>query len=560
MGRWLARGLVAMVAVIAVGSAPAAATTTNLLTNGDFETGTTSGWAAQSSTLAAVPGGHSGLYAGQATNGTATNFGLTANPAPVVKATTAGTVYTATGWVKTQNAVGKSVCLRVIEIAASGSQLATPTSCIVMSTTWQAFPAIDYVAQQSGSTIKYRIYEKGAVAGNAYQVDDLGLTASSGGSTAPAPPALSGQAVSSSEIDLSWTEASSGIASYAVYRDGSLATTVAGTQQSFNDTGLAAGSTHSYVVHAIDTAGQDSGPSNTVTRTTQSGGGVSGQTIAAAGDIACDPKSASFNGGDGTAKACQQKWTAQEVQGMGVDAVLPLGDLVYDCGGPAEFSGSYDPSWGAFKGISYPAIGNHEYQATSTVDTDCTPNGSGYYNYWGATAGDPSKGYYSWTLGSWLMVSLNANCKIVSCAATSPQVSWLKQQLSATSQPCILAYWHQPLFSSAGGATAGTKPFWNALYAAHADVVLNGHAHVYERYPKQNPSGTADSAGIREFIVGTGGNSHGKMQTTPPAGAVFDATTYGVMKMTLGASSYSWSFQPDGHSGSFTDSGSESCN
>ena len=49
-------------------------------------------------------------------------------------------------------------------------------------------------------------------------------------------------------------------------------------------------------------------------------------------------------------------------------------------------------------------------------------------------------------------------------------------------------------------------PFWDALYQAGADVVLNGHDHNYERFAPQNPSGQPDpTQGIREFVVGTGG-------------------------------------------------------
>jgi hypothetical protein len=36
------------------------------------------------------------------------------------------------------------------------------------------------------------------------------------------------------------------------------------------------------------------------------------------------------------------------------------------------------------------------------------------------------------------------------------------------------------------------KPFWEALYAAKADVVLNGHIHNYERFAPQTPSGVED--------------------------------------------------------------------
>jgi hypothetical protein len=145
-------------------------------------------------------------------------------------------------------------------------------------------------------------------------------------------------------------------------------------------------------------------------------------------------------------------------------------------------------------------VGNHEYE---------TAGASGYFGYFGAAAGDSSKGYYySYNLGEWHIVSLNSMCGYVGgCGSTSPMVSWLEQDLAANPKACTLAYWHHPLFSSGyHGNNPRMKPSWDALYAADAEVMLNGHDHNYERFAPQRPSGAADSErGIREFVVGTGG-------------------------------------------------------
>jgi hypothetical protein len=54
------------------------------------------------------------------------------------------------------------------------------------------------------------------------------------------------------------------------------------------------------------------------------------------------------------------------------------------------------------------------------------------------------------------------------------------------------------------------RPFWDKLYDQHADVILSGNAHRYERYAPLTPSGERSSArGIRQFIVGTGGTAQG---------------------------------------------------
>ena len=186
------------------------------------------------------------------------------------------------------------------------------------------------------------------------------------------------------------------------------------------------------------------------------------------------------------------------------------------------------PSGAPFKARTRPSPGNHEYE---------TPGASGYFNYFGAAAGDPNKGYYSYDLGSWHVISLNSNCSSVpgGCAAGSPQEQWLREDLAAHSNTCTLAYWHHPRFSSGiHGDEASVAPFWDALYQAGADVVLNGHDHNYERFAPQNPSGQADpTQGIREFVVGTGGAELRKIVGIKPNSETQIADMNGIMKMTL---------------------------
>jgi hypothetical protein len=288
--------------------------------------------------------------------------------------------------------------------------------------------------------------------------------------------------------------------------------------------------------------------------------------VAAAGDIACDPKDPQFNGGNGSAlNFCKQKATSDLLVNGGYTAVLPLGDDQYDCGGAAAFTQSYDPSWGRVKATSRPAAGNHEYE-TSAQDpnsTDCgTGDASGYFTYFGAAAGPNGKGWYSYDIGNWHLVVLNSECaKIGGCGPGSPQDEWLKYDLATHTNTCTLAYWHRPLFTSgtSGGASL-TRPFWQDLYSAGAELVLNGHDHLYERFASQTPTGAANSSlGIREFIVGTGGKTHGAWAATIAANSlVRDNATYGVLQLALRSGSYVWQFIPMAGQ-TFTDSGSDSC-
>ena len=125
---------------------------------------------------------------------------------------------------------------------------------------------------------------------------------------------------------------------------------------------------------------------------------------------------------------------------------------------------------------------------------------------------------------------------------------------------CTLAYWHHPRFS---GGEHGNEPqydaFWRDLYAARADVVLNGHDHDYERFAPQDPAGAADPAGgIREFVVGTGGKNHYKFITVAANSQARNESTFGILSLTLRPTGYDWRFVPEPGK-TFTDSGSATC-
>jgi acid phosphatase type 7 len=274
-------------------------------------------------------------------------------------------------------------------------------------------------------------------------------------------------------------------------------------------------------------------------------------TVAAAGDIACRHTSDKFNGGLGTPIYCHMLATSNMILGMNPDAVLALGDNQYEEGTFDQFMNSYDLSWGRLKPITRPAVGNHEY---------LTANAAGHFQYFGSAAGDPAKGYYSFNLGNWHIIALNSNCsKVGGCGVGSPQETWLKADLIANPTACTLAYWHHPRFSSGaiGGNTAYTA-FWNALQNAGAEIVLVGHDHNYERFAPQNSSGAADPNGLREFVVGTGGKNFTSIATVQPNSEVRKDGVYGILKLELHPTSYTWEFVSE--SGySFTDSGTQNC-
>ncbi len=291
--------------------------------------------------------------------------------------------------------------------------------------------------------------------------------------------------------------------------------------------------------------------------------------VAAVGDMACPPTDPSYNSGNGTSSRCRQRYVSDLVVNAAPAGLLDLGDNQYTNGELANYQAVYHPTFGRSNAVVYPSLGNAEY---NTVDAQ------GFFNYFssvgvtarigssGADASHFANGYYSFDIGSWHLIALNSNCPegtVGGCGTGSTQETWLKNDLAAHPNRCTLAYWHHPRWNSGSlGNDNSTAAFWTDLYNAHADLVLNGHGnHHYERFLSQSPSGNPDTNGVREFIVSTGGESHGTPPGTPgdpTTSQTTNYTSYGILKLTLHATSYDWQFVPE-VGGSFTDSGSGFC-
>jgi hypothetical protein len=239
--------------------------------------------------------------------------------------------------------------------------------------------------------------------------------------------------------------------------------------------------------------------------------------------------------------------------------VFAVGDLAYEKGTAAEFADCYDKTWGRFKSRTHPAPGNHEFYGSK--------DGSPYFRYWGARAGLPEKGYYSFDLGVWHVIALNTNCAapgLGGCGAGSPQDLWLQQDLAAHANSCVVAFGHHALYSSGILKKHAIHPelrqLWQDLYRAHADLVLNGHEHSYERFAPQDPDANLDREnGIREIVVGTGGRSNDPLGFPIANSEVRNATSFGVLKLTLWPGKYSWEFVPVDAKNGFHDSGRGTC-
>ncbi|MFF3286922.1 metallophosphoesterase family protein [Streptomyces sp. NPDC003023] len=256
--------------------------------------------------------------------------------------------------------------------------------------------------------------------------------------------------------------------------------------------------------------------------------------VAVAGDI-CD-----------SSKECLL--TDPLVDNMNPDAVIGLGDQAYSSGTITEHNSYYDPYWGKYTDKTNPVPGNHEY---------LTAGASGYYDYFGARAGERGKGYYSFDVGDWHFIALNSS---IDMSVGSAQHTWLKADLAANSKSCTGAFLHHPLVSVGRySGFSSTKPAWDELYGHGADLVLVGHDHSYQRYAKINPSKVKDPKGIREILVGTGGRGYYAAEGTHSALEAKNDNTFGVLKLRLTSSTYKWDFLPVEGS-TFTDSGTARCN
>ena len=526
---------------------PAQALADEVLSNPSFE-GTLTGWSGWNATLSLASDGVDGTYAAKATStSTSTSYSINTSPRPSIGPK--GTVYSGNGWVRASSA--QKICLYLREWS-SGTKIGSASRCITASSSWQPFPTVTWTSQ-GGTQIEEYVYASGVSKGAWFEVD--GMSLDNGASSTPPPPDTTppDTTITSGPADGSSTEDTTASFAFTSTESGtfqcaldSAAWTTCTSPQAYDS--LPVGQ-HTFQVRAVDAAGNiDPSPASrtwTVTSPPPPPPPSSGDpSMLFVGDQHCaDSVPGAFD-----AIAQVIGW----VDPNGVDPIASLGDESGDQGTADEFDNCFDPVWAPFKARTHPAIGNHDWG---------TGNANGYFDYWGAAAGPRNQGWYSYDVGTWHIVVLSSYCgKVGGCGLGSPQVAWLKQDLAAHQTQCTLAYWHHPYFTSSPqpGTSGNTSGFWTTLYNYGADVIVNAHIHLYERFAPQNPSGQLDQArGIREFVVGTGGGAMVSWSSRAANSEVIQNSSFGILELTLHPGSYDWSFVPA--TGSFTDSGSGTC-
>ena len=221
--------------------------------------------------------------------------------------------------------------------------------------------------------------------------------------------------------------------------------------------------------------------------------------------------------------------TAALVAGM--EGVLLLaGDLAYMHGSYQNFMDCFDPAWGRFRNRWRPVPGNHEYE---------TNRGAGYLQYFGAPAAPSGRMYYSFRAADWLILMLDSNDSV---GPASDQYAFVTSALTSNGNPCAMAVWHHPLFSSGpNGPNTFMRDIWRLLYEHNADVVIAAHDHLYERFGKQDADGRSDARGLRQFIVGTGGATLYDFKRQE-ANSQAQHRSHGVLRLRLQTHGYSWEF------------------
>ena len=242
--------------------------------------------------------------------------------------------------------------------------------------------------------------------------------------------------------------------------------------------------------------------------------------VVAVGDVVCEPDEDAY---PVTATTCQHAATADLTSRLDPALVIGLGDLQYEEGTPGQFADAWDETWGRFSDRIVTVPGNHEWRSDL----------SGWYETFGSEVPAASRA------GGWGIYLVDANCDRVDC---DEQAAWLDQQLAADPGRCQLVAWHQPRVSSGGGAEESTDPLWQAAVDGRADIVLNAHDHLYERFTRMDGGLQPADVGVREFIVGTGGKSlylFGEPETGSEARV---PDTFGVLELTLDPTAYAWRF------------------
>ena len=252
---------------------------------------------------------------------------------------------------------------------------------------------------------------------------------------------------------------------------------------------------------------------------------------------------ANYNGGNGTTTACRQKATSNLIVNGGYAAVLALGDNQYNSGSLSAFQAVYDPTWGRFKSITHPAVGNHEYGTPERVRLLRL-----------LTARRPAtraRATTASTSAPGTSIALNSNCtrrrrlrRGLGSGTVAPQRPRRPPARRARSRS---GHHAAVQLRATTATTRSCKPMWQDLYDANADARSVGtqpqlravRAPERERRPRQHARDPRSSSSA------PAARSSPAWARPQPNSQVRNNDTFGVLKLTLRPTGYDWQFVPE---------------
>jgi fibronectin type 3 domain-containing protein len=261
--------------------------------------------------------------------------------------------------------------------------------------------------------------------------------------------------------------------------------------------------------------------------------------------------------GDGAGGESNESNVVNLIQSWHPNLLTWLGD-VYDNGTFTEFKNWYDPTgyYGAFRSITDPVVGNHEYG-----DMSSPTKARGYFYYW-----QNIPHYYSYDAGGWHFIALDSTSQYMGTSgqtqAAQAQFQWFQDDLDANTLPCVAVYYHHPLWTvGPEGPSTRMTPYWSVMASHHVTLVLNGHEHDYQRWAPLDGAGNPDPNCVTEFVSGAGGHSSQPAITTDSRVAYASTSQmYGALRLDLTSSAADFTFvKTTGKATTVLDSGSVPC-
>ena len=260
--------------------------------------------------------------------------------------------------------------------------------------------------------------------------------------------------------------------------------------------------------------------------------------VAAVGDI-CDGTSCAAGIG-----------TAATIAGIAPVRFFGLGDYQYQNAGSggSTFQSGYQAKFAAQHAITIPVFGSTHDTCDGSGAWECYP--VSFFNSNGAAEvrGKLFDGQWGYmvTVGNWRVIAINYN------VTNTANLTAALNAAGVTPSDCLLAITHAPVIGSPSSEHPTNEASWarSTLVGYGVDLVLSGHQHFYER--------NADSAGFTAITNGNGGIGHYSRTSTASTARAYNASTFGVVKATLGANSWATQYVPNaGYS--FADTASGDC-